>query len=267
MVASCTDVVDVNVQTTPSRLVIEASLDWEKDTAGNNQTISLRITTPYFNNTEQTPVIGASVIVTNNNTQDIFVFTDMQNGNYTTNSFAPIINNTYTLTVEYNNQVYTGTETLYPLTGIQSVTQSTQGGFDAELLEVNISFQDPEDEENYYLIRYYERGDLLPELETDSDEFSNGNLKTDFFEKEENEDTNEEPFEPGDVVDISLYSISKRYYNFMSLLLEQYDSEGDPFAAIPAKLKGNCTNITEPENYPLGYFRITEVDKTTHTFN
>jgi hypothetical protein len=163
--------------------------------------------------------------------------------------------------------VYTGTETLYPLTGIQSVTQSTQGGFDAELLEVNISFQDPEDEENYYLIRYYERGDLLPELETDSDEFSNGNLKTDFFEKEENEDTNEEPFEPGDVVDISLYSISKRYYNFMSLLLEQYDSEGDPFAAIPAKLKGNCTNITEPENYPLGYFRITEVDKTTHTFN
>jgi len=40
---SCTEVIDVEVPEAESRLVIEASLDWEKGTIGNNQTITLSI--------------------------------------------------------------------------------------------------------------------------------------------------------------------------------------------------------------------------------
>ena len=35
--ASCEDVIDVDVNNAEPRLVIEASLDWEKGTAGNGQ--------------------------------------------------------------------------------------------------------------------------------------------------------------------------------------------------------------------------------------
>ena len=41
--ASCTDVVDVDVPDGGDRLVVEASILWEKGTAGQVQTISLRI--------------------------------------------------------------------------------------------------------------------------------------------------------------------------------------------------------------------------------
>jgi len=40
ILTSCEDVIDVDLQDAPSRLVIEASIDWEKGTTGNNQTIN-----------------------------------------------------------------------------------------------------------------------------------------------------------------------------------------------------------------------------------
>ena len=54
--ASCEDVIDVDLDNVEPRLVIEASLDWEKGTAGNEQTINLSMSTPYFNTGEDTSV-------------------------------------------------------------------------------------------------------------------------------------------------------------------------------------------------------------------
>ena len=59
---SCTDVIEVDVPVAAPRLVIEASIDWEKGTLGNEQTISLSLSTPYFDDSN-TAVTGASIIV------------------------------------------------------------------------------------------------------------------------------------------------------------------------------------------------------------
>ena len=45
---SCTDTVDVDVPNAGSRLVIEASLNWEKGTSGQTQTIKLSESTGFF---------------------------------------------------------------------------------------------------------------------------------------------------------------------------------------------------------------------------
>ena len=87
-----------------------------------------------------------------------------------------------------------------------------------------------------------------------------------WFEKEDNDDTNEESFVPGDIVNIDLHGISERYHNYIRLLIEQSNSGGDPFSAVPAPLKGNCINHIQPDNYALGYFRLTEVEKVSYTF-
>lgn len=262
---SCSDVIDVDVQTAPARLTIEASLDWEKGTAGNEQTVKLSTSTPYFDTTTNTRVTEASVIITNNTNSEEFVFIDQNDGTYTTDTFIPIVNQSYRLEIIYNGETYTATETLMPVTDISGLTQSTEDGFNDEALEINISFIDPEEGENFYLIKLKERGNLFVELFDVDDEFTNGNEIKLFYEKEEDEDTNTEEFASGDIVDIELLGISETYYNFIRILIEQSEDSG-PFGATPVPLKGNCINVDNPENFAYGYFRLTQVVKATYTF-
>ncbi|EDP96842.1 DUF4249 domain-containing protein [Kordia algicida OT-1] len=263
---SCDDKIDVDVPEAPPRLVIEASLDWKKGTAGNNQTIKLSTSTPFFDTTTNTSVIGASVRVTNNNSNAVYNFVDQNDGNYTITNFVPVLNDSYTLEVIYNGETYTATENLIPVTPIMNPTQSLEGGFDDEVLDVTIFFDDPADEENFYMVRIKEDTDLFAELETQSDEFTNGNVQEEFFEKERDDEDPEAEYNPGDTVNIRLFGISERYYNFISLLIEQYDSGGDPFSVTPAEIRGNCVNQTNEANYAFGYFRVTEFDEIDFTF-
>lgn len=264
--ASCEDVIDVKLSEAKPRLVIEASIDWQKGTSGNQQYVKLSKSSPYFDTNGNYEVTGASVKVTNNNTGAEYVFNDENDGTYTISNFLPIVNHEYTLEIIYEGETYIGKETLMPVTDITGITQSVEGGFDSELLEVNVYYTDPEDEENFYLIKYMEEGDLFPVLKASSDEFVNGNDLYDVWEKRDDEDDNEKPFEVGDNISISLHGISKRYYNYIRILIEQYDSGGSPFSSTAAKLKGNCVNVTNPENYPYGYFRATQVEKVNYTF-
>ncbi len=255
---SCEDVIDVEVPIVPPRLVVEASLDWKKETLGNNQSIKLSLSSPYFSNTPNSAVSGAKVKVINNNDKTEVIFLDQGDGNYTTTAFKPFLNQSYTLEIEYKNEIYLATETLTPVTNITNIYQSTENGFDDGAIEINISFTDPKDEENYYLTKFHDRKDLLAEFFPDSDEFTNGNEMTFFYEKIE--DDKDKELQPGDIVDIHLYGISEQYYNFIGLLIAQSKDRG-LFSTTPANIKGNCINITTKENYAYGYFRLTQVDK------
>ncbi|MDO5968695.1 DUF4249 domain-containing protein [Flavivirga aquimarina] len=263
---SCEDVIDVDVQTGPSRLVIEASLDWEKGTTGNNQTIKLSKSTPYYDTTTNTGVTNASVRVTNDNDNTEFVFTHQGNGEYTTTNFIPVIGQSYTLEVVHEGETYIANETLMPVVDIDGITQSIESGFDEEDLEVNVIFTDPEEQENYYLFKFHKQGDLLPVLEEGDDEFVNGNEITWWFEKEEDDETDKiEAFLPGDTVNIDFFGISESYSNYIGILIEQSWGAG-LFSTTPVPLRGNCINTTNADNYAFGYFRLTQVVRTSYTF-
>ena len=47
----CEKVIDVDLDTAPPKLVVEASINWDKNTAGNEQFIKLTPTTDYFSRT------------------------------------------------------------------------------------------------------------------------------------------------------------------------------------------------------------------------
>ena len=257
VVVACSDVIDVEVPEAAPRLVIEASLDWEKGTPGDLQTVYLSLSTPYFAENQKSPVTGAVVQVINNSTQEVFVFDDKKDGSYHVTNFVPVVDQEYTLEVIYNNETYSALENLMPVADIDEVYQSTDQGFDKEALEVNVLFTDPAGIDNFYLMKFQKGGGYLPDLFDISDEFTDGNQMEVFYEDED--------FIIGDTVDISLYGISQQYYNYIRLLIEQ-SSDGGPFATIPAQLKGNCINVTNPENYAFGYFRLTQVDKESYTF-
>ena len=262
-VVSCTDVVDVEVQNGPERLVVEASLDWEKGTTGSDQTIRLRTSTPFFETNTTTAVTGASVVVTNDTTGDRFEFVDQNNGEYRTLDFIPVLRQSYTLRVEYNGAVYTAQETMTPVTDITNVFQDREDGFDTELLEVHLLFTDPPEEGNNYLFRFQRQGDLLPALEITDDEFVNGNEIDWWFEIEDEDDIL--PFAAGDQVAIEMLGISRAYYDYVGILIDQLGGVG-LFEAVPVTARGNCINETDPDNFAFGYFRLSEVVRTSYTF-
>ena len=261
---ACTDVIDVEVPSEEPRLVIEASINWEKGTSGINQTIYLSKSTPFFETNGNVPVSGASVVITNTSDGSFFEFNDQNDGSYTTSNFMPVLNDNYTLEVISEEETYSAQETFIPVVPILEVYQSTDK-FLPEVLEVNFDFLDPAEEENYYYIKFKEQADSFPRLLDLKDEFVNGNLISVFNERQENEDINQVEYAPGDMVNMELIGVSKRYYEYIQLLISQSES-GGPFDTTPVALLGNCTNQSNPDNYAYGYFRLTEVAKASYTF-
>ncbi|WP_430426077.1 DUF4249 family protein [Maribacter litoralis] len=259
----CTDVIDVDVQTDTLRLVVEASLDWEKGTTGNEQLITLRTSTPFFE-TESTNVTGAEVTVTNNDTGDVFLFTDQNNGTYTTSTFEPQLEATYTLEILYDGERYIAEDTMNPVPDITDIYQDTEDGFDDETIELHIVFNDFEEEGDNYLFKFERPQDLLPTLETGDDEFINGNEVDWWYEIDDDEDEEIKPLLPGDVVNISMHGISRSYFNYIDIVIDQMGGVGI-FEATPVDVKGNCINTTNPDNYAHGYFRVTETNKVSYT--
>ena len=204
------------------------------------------------------------MVITNTSDGSFFEFNDQNDGSYTTSNFMPVLNDNYTLEVISEGETYSAQETFIPVVPILEVYQSTDK-FLPEVLEVNFDFLDPAEEENYYYIKFKEQADSFPRLLDLKDEFVNGNLISVFNERQENEDINQVEYAPGDMVNMELIGVSKRYYEYIQLLISQSES-GGPFDTTPVALLGNCTNQSNPDNYAYGYFRLTEVAKASYTF-
>ena len=254
---SCEDVIDINLNTAEPKLVIDASINWFKGTIGNEQQIKLSLTAPYFN-TSVPPANGAIVSVSDSNSNTFNFIEEGNSGVYRNTTFVPVINQTYILTIIYNGETYTATETLKSVVDIDFVEQNDNGGFSGTETELKAYYTDPEDEENYYFFEFISDIPVIPTLEVYEDEFTNGNQIFGFYTEAE--------LEAGDQVIIRNYGVSERFYEFMFILLQQNSEEGGgPFETQPATIRGNCINQTNPDNFPLGYFRLSEVAELIYT--
>lgn len=255
---SCEDVVDVDLNEAEPRLIIEASINWFKNTVGNEQSIKLSLSAPFFDDTIP-PANNATVIVTNTSNGDEFVFLEEGlTGVYKSNNFIPIIDAEYRLTISHDNQNYTATEILKSVSSIDYIEQNNDGGFSGEDIEIKAYYTDPADVENYYFFEFSSDIAVVPTLEVYEDRFTDGNQIFGFY--------SEEDLESRDEVIIRNYGVSSRFYDFMFILLQQgSDESGGPFETQPATVRGNCINLTNPENFPFGYFRLSEVDEVIYT--
>lgn len=249
-ITSCEEVVDVDLDTAPPKLVIEASINWEKGTTGKQQTVKLSTTTGYFENV--IPTISDAVIYIKNSQNVQFNFTEIQNtGRYVCNTFVPKIDETYTLTVISGGNTYTASETLKPVAPITRIDQNNEGGFTGEDIEIRAYYNDPPDINNFYLYKYVYSNKVTSKFYVDEDKFFQGN---EFFSVSDDDE-----LKPGDVIEITHFGISKQYYNYMNILVSIAGTNvGGPFQSPPATVKGNIINTTEKANYPLGYFSLSE---------
>ncbi|MFD2552106.1 DUF4249 domain-containing protein [Bizionia sediminis] len=257
LLISCEDVIDVNVPTSEPKLVIDASINWIKGTSGNEQQIKLSLTAPYFDTTIP-PANDAEVFITNQNSTIFSFIEDGASGTYLNTNFIPVINEVYTLTVIYNNETYTATEILTSVPDFDYIEQKLEGGFSGEETEIKAYFTDPGATTNYYFFEFIPSIPVTKTLSVLEDEFVNGNQIFGYYV--------EEDLTPGESVTIRNHGVSERFYEYMFILLQQTGNNGGgPFETQPATVRGNCINNTNPENYPLGYFRLSEVAQINYT--
>lgn len=247
----CTEVIDVDLETASPKLVIDASIDWVKDTPGNEQKIKLSSRTGYYD--AEFPAVSGATIFIANSTGKIFDFSEsVHTGEYVCANFVPVIGETYYLTVKLNGETYTAVETMTAVPLIEdSVTQSKSGGFTGDEMEIKFLYQDDGSTRNYYLTRIRTKYVAFPQYSLESDEMYQGNKIQGFYSYKD--------LAAGDSVEIRLYGVSKGFYEYFNKLLVASGNDDSPFATIPATVRGNIINQADEGNYPLGYFRLSEI--------
>lgn len=253
---ACEDVVNIELDTAPAKLVIDASLKWEKGTTGNEQTIKLTTTTDFYATT--IPVASGAVVFVRDENGNQFDFIETPGtGNYVCTNFISAINRNYTLTVIYNGQTYTASEKLIAVPTIDSVEQNNNGGFTGSEIEVKFFFQDNGIDDNFYLTQFNTSYRLLPDYDVIDDEFFQGNQMFGLYSNED--------LKTNDQIQFTLHGISERYYNYMNVLLGIAGTNGgSPFQTPPATVRGNIINQTNFDNFALGYFSVSETDQQTY---
>ena len=253
---SCEEPIDLNLNTSEPKLVIEASINWIKGTSGNEQEIKLSLSAPYYD-LETPPASNAFVSIFDSNNNEYIFTEEGSTGIYKNNSFIPVLNATYSLIINYDGETYSGSETLKSVAPIDFVEQKNDGGFSGNETELKVYYTDPANIENYYFFEFRNNFNAIPTLEVYNDEFTDGNQIFGFY--------TEEDLTSGHEVVIRNNGISKSFYEYMHILLQQNSDEGGgPFETIPATVRGNCINETNPDNFPFGYFRLSEVDEITY---
>jgi len=248
----CEEVVQVDLEESEPRLVVDASLLRDKENPSSMQTIRLTTTAPFFEE-RSIPATDAIVLVRDSSGRE-YVFDEIESGYYRNNNLYLNFDTTYELEILYEGELYTATETLIPVASLENVEQNTGGGFSGDNIELKVFYTDPVDERNYYLFRFL-RDDLS--LQIYDDEFTNGNRTFAYF--------SDEDLSSGDEVRFEVQGMSRRFYEYIFILRSQAGTAGGPFQTQPTTVRGNVINTTNPKNYALGYFRVAETDHLNYT--
>mgnify|MGYP001002094504 CR=1 FL=1 len=260
---SCSEKIDLKLDDTYTRLVVEANITTEH----KYQEVKLTLTSSYFSNAASPVVSGADVTITNGDTTMVLLENPSGSGIYQTLTQVKLpFEKNYTLKI--NNVTIDGVTKEYEAScfmrqtmNLDSITyekfeptpmQAGQFGVDpnATYYKINGWGQENPTPGDYYLWEYYINDTLKTDTISESiftdDLLVNGNYipgLTMFLVKAN----------PGDTIKVATYSISKEFYDFItSLMLETYWNAG-PMSGPPANIKGNISNGA------LGFFRATDV--------
>ena len=247
---ACEDVIEVDLPTSEPRLVVDAligfnSRNGDPITVGQ---VRLTLTAPFFDD-QVPPALGAVVSIIDQETGEIFPLIEDEPGVFASGFPELQFDRDYTLSIAYEGQVYTATERLNPSPVIDNAIQGDGFLFDEEEeTEVIITFTDIPGERNNYLFSFGFENFLVIEDEF----FQDSEITFSYFY---------EDVEVGDLLPITLFGIDKDFASYAELVLTQSGEDGGgPFSTPPATIKGNIVNITNNDNFPFGYFAISEFD-------
>ena len=146
-----------------------------------------------------------------------------------------------------------------PVAKISRTDQKSNGGILKDEYEVSFYFLDPLNVENYYLAKFIPNYLKVPTYYTSDDRFADG--KENFW------NYSDKDLKPGSTLTFTHSGISKRYYNYMSVLISVAGGSGGggPFQTPAGTVRGNLVNQSNIDNYALGYFNLSETETIVYT--
>lgn len=259
---ACEKVIELDLDTQEKELVIDAHIDWEKGTTGQEQTILLSYTQPYYSQEAPEGASGASVLVADNQ-GNIFLFVEYTAGTYKNLNFNPVLGRRYALVVQHQGKEYVASDVLkeVPQLTEDNITQSNDGGFTRDQIMLTLRFDANAGESNNFVLRIKASSDGVTRIYGFNDRyFPDGRFSTQILSRSNKE---EEKFKRGDTVEITLFRVSETYMNFVRILTNNSSNNAGLFS-IPNRVNGNIVNRANPQENPLGAFRVAQYSKVVY---
>lgn len=237
--ASCTKVIDANLDESPAYLVIEGSVT---DTSAPSVRITRMVDVEKDNNF---PAVTGAVVTITDNLGNITTLQQSTQGIYFGDTIIGVPGRTYNLKVVLNGETYTATSIMPKKVYIDSLSVR-DFGFGEETLFAALHYTDPVGQGNNYRAVLWHNDTLRTDIFIEDDKFSDGNTR---------EGTLFSPdytLKKGDKFVIEMQCIDRQVYDYLSVLIEVGGSSG---LASPANPQSNISGGA------LGYFSA----HTSHT--
>ena len=257
----CEDVVEIDVPQTPPRLAIDALIRLDVEEQATTVRITASLTSSFFG--DLVPADLSAIAIINPNyeasgaeTQALQLF-EVAPGTYEgTKNTDFFTEGELQLAIEHDGNRYLAITSFVPALPIISLEQGDDTLFSGDETEVEVTFTDDVNRDDFYLIDL-DFGDYL----VTEDEFYNGQtFKFSYFY-----DSN---VEVGREIVISLLGVDEPFYNYMNQLIVQAGGDQGPFQTPSATVRGNIINVTNIDNvntfdnvedtgnFALGYFAV-----------
>lgn len=254
---ACEETVQLDLRQTAPRVVIEGMVT---DVLGK-QYVKLSRTVDFYSSGETPRITDATVRVLDDagNTYDFVHNPGAQEdsaGFYLPQvPFTGLEGRTYTLVVNIDGVEYTGSDKLLPVIPVDSLAsrinddQEEDPEDEGQIYEVLMFAREPQDQENFYLFKFFRNDTLNLFNETDiyySDD--------DFLAENINGVASPAYFKLGDNARVEVYSLTRTGYVYFNDLWSVLNNDsGGMFGPIPSSPRTNLTNNA------LGFFQVSSM--------
>ena len=251
--SGCEKVINIETEFDDKRLVVDASIMKHRDSINGVTIVKLSETIPYFS--DETSFVNNAKVTIDFNEKKYNLYYSIDDNQYSS-SIKNIDHGEYILSIEYDGNNYRSIEKLIKTPEIISVRFGDRKSLNKDEVELRITFIDPPEKGNYYLWKFGPKKSGKYDYLTALDKFINGNEFTFSFFIDKTE-----YFQNSDYMTIEINGITENYFNYLNILTSQAGAQsGRPFSSANAIIKGNIINQSNPEKFPLGYYRVSEFD-------
>jgi hypothetical protein len=265
---SCEDVIEVEVPSEKSRLVIDALIRIDPSLDMIDVAIKASESASFFDSIQPANLteIALRNIDTAPGSPFILSPSTTEPGTYE----ASIPRTFFTegrlvLSILYNNETYVSLTNYVPAPDIDSITQSVTTLFGEDQTELEISFTDLANRDDYYLFDF----DFNEYLTVEDEFFQNQQFVFSYFY--------EDRLEIDRVLKVSIIGISFEFFDYMNQVIAQSGQTQGPFQTPAGTVLGNIINVTDTDfdsietledivpnaHFPLGYFAVCETYEKT----
>jgi len=244
----CQDVIEVEVPIDSPRLVIDAVIRMSNlDQPNTVVQIKASVTSSFFDEIE--PAELSTISITNLDSNTTVSLTEQTPGSGIYRADIPtnrLTDGSSRLSISYQGQTYEAETSFVPSVPIDELRQGTSTLFTGDETEIVLTFTDVPNRVDFYLFDFD-----FDEYLVSEDTFYPGQLfQFSYFYDQE--------LQPQTVLDIEILGVDEQFYNYMNQVILQSGGDQGPFQSPAATVKGNIVNITDPDNFALGYFAISQ---------